>query len=785
MQRKPFVRKLWKPAIYAMNRLNYPQKFMLISFIFILPISLLMSLLFSEMQSRIQLSQQEQVGNQYLRPLSDLSEDVLEYQIIRDGAKTAQDFKPETTRLVQEINADLNQLQQTHQRLGQPWPLADELQTLKQTWQQIQTNQFIWSPETRNTLLKQLLETMDEVRIQVGDQSKLILDPDLDSYYAMDATLLKLPELQRLLAQVRLISQQSASSSMEMTPTQRAELLTLAGRIQNLSRTFRDRATVAFNNNRSQTLRPAIEPDLNRLTVQVEALVSQMNQLVYINQSARPQQYLAQANRAFEQSFTLWDQTIDQLDVLLQRRIDGFQQRQRWVTLFVLAVLAIAAYLLISFYLGVMQVVSRLSDASRRMKDGNLKETISLDSRDELAEVVRSFNAVADALREAEANYRSIFENAMEGIFQTTPGGHYLSANPMLAKIYGYDSAQDLVQTLSNIGEKLYVDPNQRDRFAQLMALHGSIQAFESEVYRKDGSTIWISESARAIADQTGQILRYEGTVTDITQRKQADAKIQELTHRLQGENLRMSAELDVTRRLQQLLLPAETELQTVPGLDIAGFMEPAAEVGGDYYDVLQQDGKVRISIGDVTGHGLESGMVMIMAQTAVRTLLANGETNPSRFLNTVNRIIYDNTRRMNSLRNMTLAMVEYDGDTLCLSGQHEELIVVRANGTIEPIDTFDLGFPLGLEADITPFVHETKIRLYPNDLAVLYTDGITEATNLENDQYGLERLYAVLRENRDRPAATIRQAVIDHVMQHIGTQKIYDDITLLVMKQK
>ncbi|MCZ0901656.1 SpoIIE family protein phosphatase, partial [Microcoleus sp. HI-ES] len=101
----------------------------------------------------------------------------------------------------------------------------------------------------------------------------------------------------------------------------------------------------------------------------------------------------------------------------------------------------------------------------------------------------------------------------------------------------------------------------------------------------------------------------------------QANKEILVLNERLKVDNLRMSAELDVTRRLQQMILPQQQELESIAGLEIAAFMEPADEVGGDYYDVLTQNDQVKISIGDVTGHGLESGVLMIMAQTAVRTL--------------------------------------------------------------------------------------------------------------------------------------------------------------------
>lgn len=130
----------------------------------------------------------------------------------------------------------------------------------------------------------------------------------------------------------------------------------------------------------------------------------------------------------------------------------------------------------------------------------------------------------AAALRAAEDKYRAIFENAIEGIFQTTPDGGYIAANPKLAAIYGYPSVPELTESLRNIERQLYVDPCRRYEFVRLMEEHDEIVDFESQVYRRDGSVIWISENARAIRNAAGEILYYEGTVEDITQRKQSAA---------------------------------------------------------------------------------------------------------------------------------------------------------------------------------------------------------------------------------------------------------------------
>ncbi|MEQ8975293.1 MAG: PAS domain S-box protein [Coleofasciculus sp. C1-SOL-03] len=137
------------------------------------------------------------------------------------------------------------------------------------------------------------------------------------------------------------------------------------------------------------------------------------------------------------------------------------------------------------------------------------------------------------ALLKAEQKYRSIFENAQEGIFQTTLDGHYLNANPALAQIYGYDSPEELMTTLSSPQHQLYVDPRRRQEFITQMQHHGGVCDFESRICRKDGQIIWISESARTIYDASGNPLYYQGFVEDITARKQAEAERVKFTNEL------------------------------------------------------------------------------------------------------------------------------------------------------------------------------------------------------------------------------------------------------------
>jgi sigma-B regulation protein RsbU (phosphoserine phosphatase) len=263
-----------------------------------------------------------------------------------------------------------------------------------------------------------------------------------------------------------------------------------------------------------------------------------------------------------------------------------------------------------------------------------------------------------------------------------------------------------------------------------------------------------------------------------------ANQQINALNQRLRAENVRLVAELDVAQRLQLMVLPQSRELRAVPGLDIAGCMRPAQEVGGDYYDVLQSEGATKIGIGDVTGHGLESGVLMIMVQTAVRTLVAAEEKDPERFLAIVNKVLYENIQRINLDRNVTLSLLDYRDGALLLTGQHEEVIVVRADGRLERVDTMALGFPVGLEFDIRQFISHVRLDLQPRDVVVLFTDGITEAEDDRGRPFGMEGLCRVVRDHHLAPAEEIKDAVLAAVLRHVGDRKLYDDVTVLVVKK-
>ena len=166
------------------------------------------------------------------------------------------------------------------------------------------------------------------------------------------------------------------------------------------------------------------------------------------------------------------------------------------------------------------------------------------------------------SLQQAEDKYRRIFENALEGIFQSTPEGQYISANPALARIYGYDSTEELMQSVTEIGNQLYVEGDRRQEFIDIMHEHDAVSAFESQVYRKDGSVIWISENARTVRDSDGNLLYYQRFIEEITERKESEAERQQFIE----DMFEVNANLEIALSDLESSLNTEVELKNAYG---------------------------------------------------------------------------------------------------------------------------------------------------------------------------------------------------------------------------
>jgi PAS domain S-box-containing protein len=215
----------------------------------------------------------------------------------------------------------------------------------------------------------------------------------------------------------------------------------------------------------------------------------------------------------------------------------------------------------------ILRPIKDLTLGAQRIAGGDFDHTIAARTGDEIEALAQQFNAMASALKEsytdleqkvaarteavrqAEEKYRSIFENAVEGMYQSTHDGRIFTANPAMAHIFGYDSPEELVETITDVEHQVFVEPGRRAEALHLLEEHGTISGFEFQIYRKDGSVIWVSETARAVRDQSGAVLYYEGAIEDITERKQAEEALFRQTRELAvlEERSRMAREIHDT----------------------------------------------------------------------------------------------------------------------------------------------------------------------------------------------------------------------------------------------
>lgn len=248
---------------------------------------------------------------------------------------------------------------------------------------------------------------------------------------------------------------------------------------------------------------------------------------------------------------------------------------------------------------------------------------------------------------------------------------------------------------------------------------------------------------------------------------------------RLERDNLRMSTELDVARRIQTSLLPGAAGL---PRHEIAASMLPAEEVGGDYYDVFSEHGHGWVLIGDVSGHGVESGLIMMMTQTLVRScILSSPEKSPAEVLAHVNRVLRENMMRLGAERYMTISAIRLSDRDFTYAGKHQDLLILRTNGQVEILPTH--GTWLGITDNLSFYLENQETHFESGDVLVLFTDGITEAENEAGEMFGFDRLLSVLRKSRDHTPAEILSTVLRSVSEFQHKQS--DDITLLVIKKK
>jgi PAS domain S-box-containing protein len=381
-----------------------------------------------------------------------------------------------------------------------------------------------------------------------------------------------------------------------------------------------------------------------------------------------------------------------------------------------------------------------------------------------------------ERLRAAEARFSTLVEQIPAVTFMAVlgEGENEMYVSPHVEQLLGYTQEEWLSDPFLWYN-RLHPDDRQlwNQEFARGCYTGGPFKA-ECRFRARDGRVVWVHGEARLVRDQLGRPQFLQGVAFDITESKEAQKLLLEGAVR----QARQDEELEIAKRVQGALVPESPRLEN---LEIAAIMAPADDVGGDYYDVRPTSFGGWIAIGDVSGHGLNAGLIMLMLQSAMATVQhALPETSPGQALSIVNRIIYKNVaERLKRSEYVTTNLLRYEHNgAVTFAGGHQYIVLCRSDGSITRVQT--PGPWLGITESM-PNAPDYQIVLGHGDLMVLYTDGIIEARDRQGRLFEMERLCAAIQDSHRGSVAEIRDAIMSRVRSFMHEQE--DDMTLLVMR--
>jgi PAS domain S-box-containing protein len=388
--------------------------------------------------------------------------------------------------------------------------------------------------------------------------------------------------------------------------------------------------------------------------------------------------------------------------------------------------------------------------------------------------------SIEERLKAAEARFVTLVEQIPAVTFMAVlgEGENDVYVSPHVEQMLGYTQEEWLSDPFL-----WYYRLHPEDRalwnaeFTRGVRTGGPFRA-ECRFMARDGHTVWVHGEARLVKDDKGRPQFLQGVAFDITDSKRA----QELVLASAVRDAKIEEELEIARRVQMSILPRDVAL---PGLEIAALMVPADDVGGDYYDVRPGQGGGVLTIGDVSGHGLDAGLIMLMMQSAASALcLAKPEASPAELLALLNNVIYENVaERLRRNEYVTLSVLRYQRDgRVTFAGAHQDILVMRkATKRCERIAT--PGAWIGIRDDIGSISRDHLLTLKDGDVLVLYTDGIIEAAKDgdELELFDVARLASAIEELPEGTPGQIVERIFSRVREFTARQD--DDMTVLVAR--
>lgn len=468
-----------------------------------------------------------------------------------------------------------------------------------------------------------------------------------------------------------------------------------------------------------------------------------------------------------------------------------------------IAVMAAALLASMVFTRQVLSPIRSLTLAAQAVKSGDLEQDVPVVTADEIGALTGTFNDMIRSLerrmdfmhRMQEWTVRIGRQLDTQRLF-TTLGEMFARMSMAGAfRLYLYDADAEELEVRLESGAEELLPPPQADPLTRM-----ALKERWTMYLREDGAAVnepkQVAELAIPLlsgAHRVGVIrigrksdgsLYDEDTLTILqTLAQHASVAIDNasLYERLAAQE-RLAQEMTLARRIQQSMLPREAP--RIPGYDIVGGSAPAFEVGGDYFDYVSRNGHCYMLIGDVSGKGVPAALIMSIVRALIHTYL-EFETSPGSVLKQVNRNI---SADLDPEMFVTMSHLQLDPQShelLVTRAGHEPVLIIHADGSVEHIAPG--GSALGLLAvdAFERLLEEQRCALLENDTVLLYTDGVTEARNEADEEFGAERLEALVSEHHLLSVEVLYKKIIGELREFTGAQAQQDDLTLVILRRK
>jgi phosphoserine phosphatase RsbU/P len=391
-----------------------------------------------------------------------------------------------------------------------------------------------------------------------------------------------------------------------------------------------------------------------------------------------------------------------------------------------------------------------------------------------IAEDITERKQIEQALQESEERFRQIAKMTGEWIWEQDPGGHYIYCSAAVKEILGYEPKQ----MISRSYREFLIPDNQEGQLGKVAENLSSQEKFFRVInhYRhQDGHEVFTESTGEPIFDEQGQLLKWRGVDRDITKRLQA----QELIRRTQVRLAVARNELRLARQIQESLLPAEPLI--LPEIQVVGCCLPASQVGGDYFDYYHRpDHKVDVAIADVSGHSVGPALFMVETRSALKTQLRSQYT-AADTLAILNESLYEDLNRADHF--ITMFYLQYHtvtGEINYASAGHNPPLLLRCGEAhCAPLDADGMIF--GVKKEIA--FEEKRTFLKKGDIVFLYTDGVIEVENEEEELFGVERLCQLLTAHAHLTPPRLIKVIIKKLKRFCRKKAFNDDVTMVVLK--